>query len=434
MSSDNDVLRAENDELKSANDELKSANDALKAENDELKAENYIRYYVEFECDLDKVEKKITNIVEQQKRYNTIKTVLSDKKWLGISLKQNLILEEILKIGAIRSDHVDWITDLIEAIIDPSEFQNIPLTIRNQYVPTELTGEVDINWFGPSGLLRNIDLTDRDIDELMSWCNNTRSVLNIGRDCYRATIVIQSIWRGYQLRKNIKDIVICLKSLPIFRRRIYITLSYTGINICISHGRISDIDWNRCGLKSYNKGEYISTTKIQDISLFSDKVQDISARKIQYAWGNYYCRKMMSIYLSYIRSLLEFRSIDLQTICIKSDCSDIFNISHGGKYGMRLSYINFPMVTGPRDEWEISSDYIGEFTRPIKDYDGIFIPFLKIYVIKDMDGIYWCPDKVNKVWMMMDDHYLRDHEINCDIIKYLEFYSDITSGYHFEIS
>jgi len=417
MSSDNDVLKAENDALKSANYALKSENDELKVENVELKAENYWRYirnYMDFEYQLEKLNLKMTNIMEEQKRYNTIKTVLSDKKWLGISLKQNLILEEILKIGAIRSDHVDWITDLIEAIIDPSELQNIPLTIRNQYVPTELTGEVDINWFGPSGLLRNIDLTDRDIDKLMSWCNYTQSVLNNGRVCYRATIVIQSIWRGYQLRKNIKDIVICLKSLPIFRRRIYITLSYTGINICISHGRISDIVWYRCGLKSYNKGEYISTTKIQDISLFSDKDQDISARKIQRAWGNYCCRKIVSIYLSYIRSLLEFRSIDLQTICIKTDFYTGLNISHGGGYGMRLTNSYFYELD---DSSDLSNVKPCDFCKTIILWGGNFRPSVKMYVIHDTDGIYWCADEVNMVWNLMDDDYLRDHKITIDFMN-----------------
>jgi len=63
----------------------------------------------------------------------------SEKEWIGRSLKLRFILDEIKKIGALPKDHAEWVEPMVEDI----EIPEVSINIRDEFVPTTQTDNID---------------------------------------------------------------------------------------------------------------------------------------------------------------------------------------------------------------------------------------------------------------------------------------------------
>jgi hypothetical protein len=80
----------------------------------------------------------------------------NEKQWIGRTLKMKFILDEIVKIGALPSDHAEWVHPMIEDIDIPE----VSINIRDEFIPTVQTENID--WTDDEG---NYDEEEEDIIE-----------------------------------------------------------------------------------------------------------------------------------------------------------------------------------------------------------------------------------------------------------------------------
>jgi len=65
----------------------------------------------------------------------------SEKKWIGISLKLKFILDEIKKICALPEDHAEWVDPMVEDVV--AEIPEVSVRIKNEFIPTTETDNID---------------------------------------------------------------------------------------------------------------------------------------------------------------------------------------------------------------------------------------------------------------------------------------------------
>lgn len=147
------------------------------------------------------------------------------KKWQGISLKLNWLIEEMEKIGAIRLPDHEWATDMRESIEYPivdrcdggkSVFREISEDVRLESLPNyddahmEVVSEAEENrryeeWTREAQ--EDIDISQHYIQEISAikiqkiwrgWV--ARKAYRLAKEIFASAIYIQKIWRGYSSR------------------------------------------------------------------------------------------------------------------------------------------------------------------------------------------------------------------------------------------
>lgn len=148
------------------------------------------------------------------------------KKWQGISLKLNWLIEEMVKVGAIRLPDHEWATDMRESIEYPnidmcddgkSVFREISEDVRLESLPNyedahmEIVSEREENrryeeWTREAQ--EDIDISQHYIQEISAikiqkiwrgWV--ARNAYRLAKEMFTSTIYIQKIWRGYSSRQ-----------------------------------------------------------------------------------------------------------------------------------------------------------------------------------------------------------------------------------------
>jgi hypothetical protein len=84
---------------------------------------------------------------------------VSEKEWIGRTLKLQFILDEILKIGALREDHVDWVAPAVEQV----EVPEVSIRIKDEYVPTDQTENID--WTDEEGVEDESSVVEIVVDD-----------------------------------------------------------------------------------------------------------------------------------------------------------------------------------------------------------------------------------------------------------------------------
>jgi hypothetical protein len=99
---------------------------------------------------------------------------VSEKEWIGRTLKLQFILDEILKIGALREDHVDWVAPAVEQV----EVPEVSIRIKDEYVPTDQTENID--WTDEEGVEDESSVVDEETTrtEMLAWMTDNLSNLS----------------------------------------------------------------------------------------------------------------------------------------------------------------------------------------------------------------------------------------------------------------
>lgn len=147
------------------------------------------------------------------------------KKWQGISLKLNWLIEEMEKVGAIRLPDHEWATDMRESIEYPiidrcdggkSVLREISEDVRLESLPNyedahmEIVSEQEENrrydeWSREAQ--EDIDISQHYILEISAikiqkmwrgWV--ARKAYRLAKEMFASAIYIQKIWRGYSSR------------------------------------------------------------------------------------------------------------------------------------------------------------------------------------------------------------------------------------------
>lgn len=128
-------------------EEIKATHDAYKAIlNDEREQTDTFNHLLEQEIserakEKDKLESHIVNIETEndQMKQELCSLISSEREWIGRTLKMEFIFKKMIQAGAIQPDHSEWVLPMFEDIDVP----HVPISIREEYVPTVLTGVVD---------------------------------------------------------------------------------------------------------------------------------------------------------------------------------------------------------------------------------------------------------------------------------------------------
>ena len=72
-------------------------------------------------------------------RHELHEVLTSKREWIGRTLKMEFILRKMIQAGAIQPDHAEWVIPMFEEIDIP----HVPISIKEDFVPTTLTGLVD---------------------------------------------------------------------------------------------------------------------------------------------------------------------------------------------------------------------------------------------------------------------------------------------------
>jgi len=141
--------------------------------------------------DVDKLNNLTASLQEMNKeRDATVET------WIGIALRNKFILDEIIKLGALREGHDEWVTPLVEDVVMP----DISRVMRNKFLPSQ--GDQDIEM----GDIEEEEETYRLLSEEASEFSNAldasllQSQMEEDPDYIKNIIKIQSMWRGYNDR------------------------------------------------------------------------------------------------------------------------------------------------------------------------------------------------------------------------------------------
>jgi hypothetical protein len=169
--------------------------------------------------DVDNLHKKICELHEDlgelRSEVDIFKT--SEKEWIGRSLKLKFVLDEIKKIGALPTDHAEWVEPMVDAIIMPE----VSINLRDEYIPTAQTDNIDWtdeeeeeeeggipDFIYCTNCGEMIGLPHATFEPLDCDCGVTHGhVVRLGQYEYpRATheksaTTIQSAWRGYSVRR-----------------------------------------------------------------------------------------------------------------------------------------------------------------------------------------------------------------------------------------
>ena len=136
----------------------------------------------------------------------------SEKEWTGRTLKLKFILDEIKKIGALPEDHKEWVDPMVEDI----EIPEVSINIKDEFVPTAQTDNID--WVDTEDededeeeediigdYLENETTINRELDENGSMMNVfapqidyswPRAILE------KSATTIQKAWRNRQTLKK----------------------------------------------------------------------------------------------------------------------------------------------------------------------------------------------------------------------------------------
>lgn len=127
-------------------EELKATHDAYKAIlNDEREQTDTFNHLLEHEIlerakEKDILESHIVNIETENDliKQELCAVISAEKDWIGRTLKMEFIFKKMIQAGAIQPDHSEWILPMFEDIDIPP----VPISIREDYVPTSLTGVI----------------------------------------------------------------------------------------------------------------------------------------------------------------------------------------------------------------------------------------------------------------------------------------------------
>jgi len=84
--------------------------------------------------DIYNLEKELYNIEITELRDKTVEIEKEKEVWIGLTLKLEWLTKEIKKIGGLRESQ-----DIVDCF-DSIHIPEVPIQIRNKYVPTSLTG------------------------------------------------------------------------------------------------------------------------------------------------------------------------------------------------------------------------------------------------------------------------------------------------------
>ena len=112
------------------------------------------------------------------------------EKWVGIALRGKFILDEIIKIGALRED-VDWVAPLVEDFVMP----DISISIRHKFLPSYHDQPIDDDEDEEETYRRLSEEASEFSEDHLQLLRNTQDP-----DDIKKIIQIQAIWRGYNDR------------------------------------------------------------------------------------------------------------------------------------------------------------------------------------------------------------------------------------------
>jgi len=174
--------------------EMASARHKRDAEAMDVYEKNYNRLSRENAITLQDVD-NLNNLTSALQEMNKERDATVET-WIGIALRNKFILDEIIKLGALREGHDDWVTPLVEDVVMP-EISNV---MRNKFLPSQ--GDQDIEM----GDIEEEEETYRLLSEEASEFSNAldqsllQSQMEEDPDYIKNIIKIQSMWRGYNDR------------------------------------------------------------------------------------------------------------------------------------------------------------------------------------------------------------------------------------------
>ena len=128
--------------------------------------------------------------------YNYINDKLKETKktiidWIGRTLKFEYLFKQMKKIGLKQSG------DIFECFED-IEVPEVSIDIRDKFIPTEQTDNTDYILDNQSGVVEDIiqRLDENYIELIYIYTGDMRELEN-------KIIIIQKIWRGYSIRKDL---------------------------------------------------------------------------------------------------------------------------------------------------------------------------------------------------------------------------------------
>jgi len=133
-----------------------------------------------------------------------------DTKWIGRSLKLKWIIDEMIKIGAVKLPDHEWATDMVQEIEFPNQdgnsvFWEVPRNIRDKYLPSAQDAHMDwVEDEDENELIRRLSEEARDFSNAVD--NSLFASLENDREnTIKHIITIQKHIRGYLVRHNNKQ-------------------------------------------------------------------------------------------------------------------------------------------------------------------------------------------------------------------------------------
>ena len=117
------------------------------------------------------------------------------EKWIGISLQEKFILDEIIKLGALREGHSDWVSPLVEDV----EMPEISRAMRNKFLPSYLDQPIDNDGDeDEEETYRRLSQEASEFSEALDQSQRLAAAQD--PDIIKKTILIQAMWRGFNDR------------------------------------------------------------------------------------------------------------------------------------------------------------------------------------------------------------------------------------------
>jgi hypothetical protein len=131
----------------------------------------------------------------------------SEKEWIGRTVRLKFILDQVIKLGALRKGHDEW----VEPMLNDMDIPEVSVNIKDEFVPTAQTDNIDWTDDQPFDEDQPLDSTDdvgmygpyETFDEEQANQYMSEGVIEFSDRVLEVTLIIQRAWK--ENRRRLKD-------------------------------------------------------------------------------------------------------------------------------------------------------------------------------------------------------------------------------------